>query len=329
MEQRELGRTGLTVSPMGLGLAALGRPGYINLGHAEDLPDDHDVTAMALGAHAVLDEAVDLDVRYVDLARSYGRAEEMLNSWLWGRGIEPGSISVGSKWGYTYTAGWEVEADQHEVKDHSLATLVRQLAESMAQIGPWLGVYQVHSATLESGVLEDDAVLDELAALSGAGIAVGLSTSGPDQAAVIRRALEIERDGRPLFATVQSTWNLLEPSAGAALTEAHDAGMAVIVKEAVANGWLTERGVPLLPDGVGAALAAACPSAASPDQAALAAVLAQPFVDVVLSGAATGDQLRSNVAAVELAGEVNLEEVSALALEPDRYWQVRSELPWN
>lgn len=329
MEQRALGRTGLTVSPMGIGLAALGRPGYINLGHGDDLPDDHDVTAMALGAHAVLDEAVDLGVRYVDAARSYGRAEEMLNSWLWSRHVEPGSITVGSKWGYTYTADWEVEADQHEVKDHSLRTLLRQVAESMAQIGPWLGLYQVHSATLESGVLDDDEVLDELAALSGRGLAVGLSTSGPEQAAVIRRAMEVERDGRPLFATVQSTWNLLEPSAAAALTEAHEAGMGVIVKEAVANGWLTERGVPLLPEAVGTALGAACPAATSPDQAALAAALAQPFVDVVLSGAATVEQLRSNVAAVDLADDVDLEAVGALALEPTRYWQVRSELPWN
>lgn len=329
MEQRALGRTGLTVSPMGLGLAALGRPGYINLGHGDDLPDDHDVTAMALGAHAVLDEAVDLGVRYIDAARSYGRAEEMLNSWLWSRHVEPGSITVGSKWGYTYTADWEVEADQHEVKDHSLPTLLRQVAESMAQIGPWLGLYQVHSATLESGVLDDDEVLDELAVLSGRGLAVGLSTSGPEQAAVIRRAMEVERDGRPLFATVQSTWNLLEPSAAAALAEAHEAGMGVIVKEAVANGWLTERGVPLLPEAVGSALGAACPAAASPDQAALAAALAQPFVDVVLSGAATVEQLRSNVAAVDLADGVDLEAVGALALEPARYWQVRSELPWN
>jgi aryl-alcohol dehydrogenase-like predicted oxidoreductase len=32
-----LGSTGLAVSPIGLGLAALGRPGYITLGHGSDL----------------------------------------------------------------------------------------------------------------------------------------------------------------------------------------------------------------------------------------------------------------------------------------------------
>jgi hypothetical protein len=38
---RLLGTTGLTVTPLGLGLAALGRPGYINLGHK-----DHSLTVL-------------------------------------------------------------------------------------------------------------------------------------------------------------------------------------------------------------------------------------------------------------------------------------------
>ena len=46
MESRPLGRTRLVVSRLGLGLAALGRPGYITVGHAEDLRHDYDVAAM-------------------------------------------------------------------------------------------------------------------------------------------------------------------------------------------------------------------------------------------------------------------------------------------
>jgi aryl-alcohol dehydrogenase-like predicted oxidoreductase len=48
-------------------------------------------------------------------------------------------------------------------------------------------------------------------------------------------------DGVRLFDAVQATWNLLEPSAGPALAEAHAAGLGVIVKEALANGRLTDR----------------------------------------------------------------------------------------
>ena len=52
-----LGETGLTVTRIGLGLAALGRPAYINLGHAADLAGHTDVGSMEQGAHAVLDAA--------------------------------------------------------------------------------------------------------------------------------------------------------------------------------------------------------------------------------------------------------------------------------
>ena len=86
---RPLGQTGLLVSPLGLGLAALGRPGYINLGHADDLGHQYDVTAMEAHAHAVLDAAWAAGVRYFDAARSYGRAEEFLGRWLTSRRFDP------------------------------------------------------------------------------------------------------------------------------------------------------------------------------------------------------------------------------------------------
>jgi aryl-alcohol dehydrogenase-like predicted oxidoreductase len=241
MQTRTLGRTGVPVSRLGLGLAALGRPGYMTLGHADDLGRDYGVDAMRAHAHAVLDAAAAAGVRYLDAARSYGEAEAFLADWLAARRIVPGSIGVGSKWGYEYTAGWRVDAATHEVKEHSLARLERQLAESRARLGAHLALYQIHSATLESGVLEDRAVLARLARLRAAGVAIGLSLSGPRQAATLQRALAIAIDGAPLFGAVQATWNLLEPSAGAALAAAHAAGLGIIVKEALANGRLTAR----------------------------------------------------------------------------------------
>src|SRR6516225_2694396 len=106
METRTLGQTGLFVSRMGLGLAALGRPGYINMGHAADLHGDYDFHSMEERAHAVLDSAWKAGIRYFDAARSYGLAETFLAHWLASRRIRPDAVTVGSKWGYTYTAGW-------------------------------------------------------------------------------------------------------------------------------------------------------------------------------------------------------------------------------
>jgi len=127
---KTLGRTSLEVTSIGLGLAALGRPGYINLGHGSDLGGRLDVESMEAGTHAVLDAAYDAGVRYFDAARSYGRAEQFLGSWLRARGLDPAEITVGSKWGYRYTAGWRVDADVHEVKEHSLPRFTDQFAET-------------------------------------------------------------------------------------------------------------------------------------------------------------------------------------------------------
>jgi aryl-alcohol dehydrogenase-like predicted oxidoreductase len=312
---RELGASGLRVTRIGLGLAALGRPAYINLGHAFDVEGETDVAALEHHAHGVLDAAYAGGVRYFDAARSYGKAEAFLAAWLDQRGLGPDDVTVGSKWGYTYTADWRTDVDEHEVKDLTAATFRRQLAETRSLLGTYLRLYQIHSATLESGVLEDAEVRDELAALRATGVLIGLTTSGPRQAETIERAMAVGG-----FDCVQSTWNLLERSAGPALAAAHEAGWGVIVKEALANGRLTARGeVPQL-------AATARSAGAAPDAVALAWVLAQPWVDVVLSGAATVEQLQSNLGALSLEVPGGLD---GLVEDPEIYWDKRSELPWN
>lgn len=305
---------------LALGLAALGRPGYITLGRAQDLGDDRDPAAMERRCHGVLEAAWRASVRWFDAARSYGRAEEFLASWLAARAIAPGEVTVSSKWGYTYTAGWQIAAPHHEVKDHSLATLERQLGESRALLGAHLALYQVHSATLDSGVLDDVRVLGRLGELRDAGLAIGLTLSGPRQRDTLARALDVQVGGRPLWSSVQATWNLLERAVEPALRVAKRAGLRVMIKEAMANGRLAREAPPRLREeatrrGVGC------------DAVALAIALAQPFADVVLSGAATPAQVAANLRARELAVT---EDLLADLVEPaERYWAERSRLPWS
>lgn len=329
--RRELGTTGLVASPIGLGLAALGRPGYINLGRDDDLGDERGVAAMEARAHAVLDAAWAGGVRAFDAARSYGRAEAFLASWLALRGIAPSDALVSSKWGYTYTAGWRVEAEAHEVKEHSLPALRRQWPESRELLGDHLDLYQVHSVTPDSPALDDAALLTELAALKRQGVRIGLSTSGPRQAEIIARAAGVRVDGERLFDAVQVTWNLLEPSAGPALATAHDAGLGVIVKEALANGRLTDHNRDDDFAEQRALLAReAARLGATVDALALAGVLAQPWADVALSGATTVAQLRANLRALETGWDDDAATVLATLAEPaEAYWRRRSALPWN
>lgn len=307
---------------MGLGLAALGRPGYLTLGHAHDLPQNKSKEEMLRHAIEVLDAAWAAGVRYYDVARSYGEGELFLKLWLELRNIEAKEVTVASKWGYTYTANWQVEAAQHEVKEHTLATLRRQIGESGTLLGPWLRLYQIHSASVESGVLQKQDVLDELARLRDGGLLIGLSVTGVQQADTLEQALSITRGGTPLFGSVQATWNLHERSAGAMLQAAHRAGWLVIIKEGLANGRLTERGLasdsPLLK---------LSRSEQQPvDGLALGAILAQPWVDVVLSGAATVKHLLSNLKAND-NGEALL--LNGLLEKSDDYWRSRSLLGWN
>ncbi|MEV5844437.1 aldo/keto reductase [Streptomyces sp. NPDC051985] len=308
---------------IGLGLAAVGRPGYINLNRDEDLGETRTVEALRTRTHELLDAAYAQGVRYFDVARSYGRSEEFLADWLTAH-PDLTDVVVGSKWGYTYTAGWSADAETHEVKDHSLATYDRQRAESDALLGDRLDLYQIHSVTPDSPALTDKELHARLAEAAATGLTLGFSTSGPAQADAIRAALAITVDGEPLFRTVQSTYNALETSAGPALAEAHDAGLTVIVKEGMANGRLA---APHAPD---ALRTVAEQTGLGCDAVALAVVLCQPWAGVVLSGAATLTQLASNLhaAAVDL-DEDQLTRLATLTEDPRTYWERRGSLPWH
>ena len=331
MRLKQLGKTGLIVSPIGLGMAALGRPGYINIGHAEDLKKDYKIKSMERKAHRVLDLAWDLGIRYFDAARSYGKAEAFLSSWLQKKQIKEDAVVIGSKWGYTYTADWKVTAKAHEVKDHSHSVLLRQWEESQAELGAYLKLYQIHSATKESNVLRNKKVLEELHSIKKSGTFIGLSVSGPLQNETILDALEVKFDGVQLFDTIQATWNLLEQSATEALIAAHELGLGVIIKEALANGRLTDKNVdPDFEDKIYLFEYHEKKLDTTIDALAMAAALNQPWVDVVLSGATTGNQLQSNLKAVTVSWSDQItSDLSFMEEESNKYWATRSALPWN
>jgi aryl-alcohol dehydrogenase-like predicted oxidoreductase len=324
MEIRRLGRNGPSLSRLGLGLAAIGRPAYMTLGHAGDFPEGRSVEAMEEHAHDIFDRAFDAGIRYFDAARSYGRAEEFLRSWIDRRKFGPEELVVGSKWGYRYTGGWQLDGRVQEVKEHSAAMLQAQIVESDAILGPFLKLYQIHSAAPETGVLENAQVLAELRRLRERGLSLGVTATGPRQLETLRRAIELRFDGAPLFSAVQATWTLLERSAEPGLREAHQAGLAVLIKEALANGRLTPKGAeaPLR------AVAERLRSTA--DAVALAFVLKEPWADVVLLGAATGAQLDSNLLAPELRlSPEDLQALDGLVEPAQEYWSRRSRLPWT
>jgi aryl-alcohol dehydrogenase-like predicted oxidoreductase len=312
----------------GLGLAALGRPAYMTVDHQKDLPRSRTIPNVQAHALSVMDEAWELGIRYFDAARSYGRSEDFLAAWLSARRIRSSAVTVASKWGYRYVGDWKIRADVHEVKDHSAGALQEQWSETESRLGRWLSLYQIHSATFETGVLGNRKVLDALARIRDGGVQIGVTVTGADQPKLVRAALKVRRGGTRLFDAVQATWNLFEPSAGDALHEAHARGVRVVVKEPLANGKLTSRGERRR---LGPLLELAKSARMTPDAVALSAALAQPWADVVLLGAATKEQLRSNVKAAGIEfGDSEVQAVSrALRTEPAAYWKERQTLRWK
>lgn len=305
-------------APLGLGLAAVGRPAYITTARDADLgePADRSIEAMRARAHELLDEAWALGIRYVDAARSYGYAEEFLGSWLAAYPDRRASLTIGSKWGYEYVGAWNPAAQLHERKEHTLAMLDRQWPQTLAALGGAPDFYLIHSVTPDSPALADRALLQRIAEIRETGVRVGISTSGPRQAEVIDRARNEHGD---LFSVVQSTWNVFEPSAGPALARAQDAGWTVVLKEVLANGWLSDAHAPA------SVSQAARAASLTVDEYAFAVARRQEWADIVLSGAATDDQLRRGAERSAPAGALPM---PSFAVDPETYWRRRSALDW-
>jgi aryl-alcohol dehydrogenase-like predicted oxidoreductase len=321
----------LVTSRIGLGMAALGRPAYINLHHANDLGPRKNYHAMFEHASEMLDAAHALGVRYFDTAASYGAGEKFLGKWLFEREFHVNGVTVASKWGYRYTADWKTDTEVHEVKEHTLENLDASYVWSCLRLGRALNIYQIHSATFESGVLENKQVLQRLAGIREDGRLIGLTVSGPRQSELIDLAVSIRIDGVRLFDSVQATWNPLETSASSALARASDAGLAVIIKESLANGRLTNRNneediKPKLSRLTRQAMRLGC----TLDALVIASAINQPWSDITLSGATTVEQLKSNLQALDVKWDEEADqELSLMAEKPDIYWKRRAGLKWN
>ena len=140
-----------------LGTAAIGRPIYINIKNEEkEYPD---LNQFRFDGLEMLVYAYQRGIRHFDTAPNYGLAEETLIEFL--KSSNDKDITVSTKWGYTYTANFDPEAKIHEVKDQSLEKLNQQWEQSKKLL-PYLNLYQIHSVTPESNVLENLNVLNRL-----------------------------------------------------------------------------------------------------------------------------------------------------------------------
>jgi aryl-alcohol dehydrogenase-like predicted oxidoreductase len=312
---------------LGLGTAALGRPQYINVRQKEC--DNSNLTEFRKQSFSVLENAYNSGIRYFDTAPGYGLAEELVLDWL--KTKNDSSIEIGTKWGYTYTANFDANATVHEVKEHSLSKLNEQW-EFSKQLLPYLKVYQIHSATLETGVLENKEVLEQLAFLKKEhNLKIGLTTTGTNQVEVIKKALDVVVDGAQVFDLFQVTYNFLDQSLIEIIEELNRQNKSIVIKEALANGRVFKNENYPHYDKMYATLENLAKKHNVGVDAISLKYCEQTITNsIVLSGASNSEQLKENLKlnSFTLSND-EIETLNSLKVSTDSYWSERKKLQWN
>lgn len=312
---------------IGLGTAAIGRPQYINI--RQETVENQSLEKFKQEGKKLLQLAYDLGVRYFDTAPGYGMAEALIMSWLNETDISLPEIA--SKWGYTYTANFDPNAKIHELKEHSVDKLNEQW-EVTKTLLPALKYYQIHSATFETQVLNNNLVLNRLASLKEKyGIIIGLTTTGENHVEVFQEAIKIQYNGKPLFDLFQVTYNVFDQSFGITTDNINNTNIKIVVKEALANGRVFPnqkfrnyqkiyKTLEILAEKYAVGI----------DAIALRFCIDSLPIFKVLSGASTSNQLISNLKTANFKLETkDIELLKSFAVNPKSYWNERKQLIWN
>ena len=312
---------------IGIGTATIGRPHYINI-KTKVSDEPFNKQNFILKGKSMLTEAYNQGIRHFDTAPGYGIAESILLEWI--SEFQPEGITISTKWGYTYVANFNRNAKVHEIKEHSLGKLNEQWKVSK-QLLPYLNIYQIHSATLDSGVLDNKEVLERLNQLKQEhNLKIGLSTSGDNQNEIIQKALSVEVDNNALFDSFQVTFNVFDQSLLKMTSLLKKENKTIIVKEALANGRVfPNKNYNHYQNTYELLESLSNKYDTSIDAVALRFCLdaINPFM--VLSGASEKDHLASNLLVdnFQLTDE-EIEQIKTLAIQPSSYWKERKQLPW-
>ncbi len=305
MDYRQLGRTGLDLSRIGLGCGNFG-----GIGSAPELFGRGETKEEAF---ALMDAAWAAGITFFDTAASYGggRSEAWIGKWRSARG-EP--VLLSSK------VYWSVTGDPDD-RGLSRERILRELDASLERLGvERLDLYLTHEPDAETPIEETLRALDELVR-SGKVRAIGASNLDAEQ---LEEALETSgRLGLARFDWVQNEFSLLEQGAGGVLTVCEREGLGFTPFSPLGGGWLTGKyrrgeGYPagsrmtlrpepyaeLATEGTFRALDAFAATAAErgvePAALAIAWVLSHPQVTAVVIGPRRPEHLEPALAALEL-----------------------------
>lgn len=289
IETRPLGHSGIQVSVVGLGCNQFGAP--------LDLA----------GTRAVIDAAIANGVTFLDTADRYGntRSEEFIGEVLDGRRSE---VVLATKFGIDLGDGWSGPRGAPEYIRHAAENSLRRLRTDV------IDLYWYHRPDGVTPIADTLAGLDELVQ-AGKVRAIGASNFSAEQ---IREADRVARErGLTRFTAIQNEYSLLQREAEAeVLPLCEQLELAFIPYYPLASGLLTgkyRRGQ-AAPEGarlsgreqiasdqqwqvVESLIAYAERQGVPMTDVAIGALLTQPAVASVITGATRPEQLERNAAA--------------------------------
>jgi len=295
---RRLGKSGLTVSSVGLGCN--------NLGRANTATESQEAT------DAVVNAAMDAGITLFDVADTYGRepglSETMLGKALGGR---RGDVVLATKFGMDAKGANGPDFGARGSRRY----IIQAVEASLRRLGTdWIDLYQFHTPDPLTPIDETLAALDTLVR-SGKVRYIGHSNRSGWQ---IAQAEYVARElGTSRFISSQNHYNLLDRRAELEVTPAAEAfGLGVLPYFPLANGLLTGKYSPgHAPEGsrlshtrtnmvddadwdqLGKYSAFAKEHGLTEIEVAFSWLAAQPSVASVIAGATKPEQVRQNAEA--------------------------------
>jgi aryl-alcohol dehydrogenase-like predicted oxidoreductase len=212
MEKRQLGQTGISVSPLGLGTVKFGRNEQVKYPAAFDIPDE-DFLANLLAL------ASDLGINMLDTAPSYGESEERLGRLL--KGQREDWVIIGK-------AGEEFE-DGRSIYNFTADYFERSLTRTLKRLDTdYIDVLMIHSDGTDMHILSDEALIEKLHDFKKRGLvrAVGASTKTPEGGIMALELLDV----------VMAAYSPGYTDEKAVLDYAAQNGKGLLLKKALASG---------------------------------------------------------------------------------------------
>lgn len=214
MKLRQLGRTGIRVSPLGLGTVKLGRNQGVKYPAAFTIPTDRDARKLLL-------QARELGINLLDTAPAYGSSEQRLGELLQG---EIQNWVVCSKVGEEFADG---RSRFDFTPEHTRASVLRSLQRLRRD---YLDIVLVHSDGDDLAIVEHYGTLQALAELKKEGLVRAVGFSGKTLAGGLQAAERADVMMVAYNPDYRDEVKLLDYCA------AHDKG--VLIKKALASGHI-------------------------------------------------------------------------------------------